>query len=189
LFLFLQLKALQEELGKFTEEHLLKCREKRERKRNKKLQRDAEDKKSIHSEHTVVQVTTESSIQMPSVPPAIETVATKAKPSKANRQKTPTQKRPRGSNKTNKKKNTSAPVIQPFAFDSDDEDNAKPMTYDEKRQLSLDINKLPGTNCSLTERMANMLYVKITTLLNCYCCQYLCFLCVRIVQHDVFVLK
>lgn len=30
-------------------------------------------------------------------------------------------------------------------FDSDEEDNAKPMTYDEKRQLSLDINKLPGT--------------------------------------------
>merc|ERR550519_461269 len=29
-------------------------------------------------------------------------------------------------------------------FDSDDEDNAKPMTYDEKRQLSLDINRLPG---------------------------------------------
>ncbi|CAD5123107.1 DgyrCDS11480 [Dimorphilus gyrociliatus] len=29
-------------------------------------------------------------------------------------------------------------------FDSDDEDNAKPMSYDEKRQLSLDINKLPG---------------------------------------------
>ncbi|XP_075799174.1 bromodomain testis-specific protein [Microtus pennsylvanicus] len=27
---------------------------------------------------------------------------------------------------------------------SDDEDNAKPMNYDEKRQLSLDINKLPG---------------------------------------------
>ncbi|XP_045761111.1 bromodomain-containing protein 3-like isoform X1 [Maniola jurtina] len=28
--------------------------------------------------------------------------------------------------------------------DSDDEDLAKPMSYDEKRQLSLDINKLPG---------------------------------------------
>nr|XP_032512395.1 bromodomain-containing protein 3-like isoform X2 [Danaus plexippus plexippus] len=28
--------------------------------------------------------------------------------------------------------------------DTDDEDNAKPMSYDEKRQLSLDINKLPG---------------------------------------------
>lgn len=26
----------------------------------------------------------------------------------------------------------------------EEEDNAKPMNYDEKRQLSLDINKLPG---------------------------------------------
>lgn len=34
------------------------------------------------------------------------------------------------------------------AFDSEDEDNAKPMSYDEKRQLSLDINKLPGTHIS-----------------------------------------
>lgn len=31
-----------------------------------------------------------------------------------------------------------------MAFDSEDEDNARPMSYDEKRQLSLDINKLPG---------------------------------------------
>lgn len=29
-------------------------------------------------------------------------------------------------------------------FDSEDEDVSKPMSYDEKRQLSLDINKLPG---------------------------------------------
>jgi bromodomain-containing protein 4 len=51
-------------------------------------------------------------------------------------------KRPRVNSKANnpKKKNSvSAP-----AFDSEDEDNAKPMSYDEKRQLSLDINKLPG---------------------------------------------
>ncbi|KAM9324768.1 bromodomain testis-specific protein [Gastrophryne carolinensis] len=31
---------------------------------------------------------------------------------------------------------------------SDDEDGAKPMSYDEKRQLSLDINKLPGEKLS-----------------------------------------
>uniref|UniRef100_A0A8C8S4T7 Bromodomain testis-specific protein n=1 Tax=Pelusios castaneus TaxID=367368 RepID=A0A8C8S4T7_9SAUR len=31
-----------------------------------------------------------------------------------------------------------------LAHKSEDEDNAKPMNYDEKRQLSLDINKLPG---------------------------------------------
>merc|ERR1712013_137271 len=30
------------------------------------------------------------------------------------------------------------------AIDSDDEMKTTPMTYDEKRQLSLDINKLPG---------------------------------------------
>lgn len=31
-----------------------------------------------------------------------------------------------------------------FALKSEDDANAKPMNYDEKRQLSLDINKLPG---------------------------------------------
>ncbi|XP_067845677.1 bromodomain testis-specific protein [Heptranchias perlo] len=39
-----------------------------------------------------------------------------------------------------KKNKQQAPVL----CDSEEEDNAKPMTYDEKRQLSLDINKLPG---------------------------------------------
>ena len=29
-------------------------------------------------------------------------------------------------------------------MDTDDESKVPPMTYDEKRQLSLDINKLPG---------------------------------------------
>nr|XP_019607902.1 PREDICTED: bromodomain testis-specific protein [Rhinolophus sinicus] len=33
---------------------------------------------------------------------------------------------------------------QVVAVKSEDEDNVKPMNYDEKRQLSLDINKLPG---------------------------------------------
>ncbi|XP_049887175.1 bromodomain-containing protein 3-like isoform X3 [Pectinophora gossypiella] len=36
-----------------------------------------------------------------------------------------------------------APHVPPHP-DTDDEDVAKPMSYDEKRQLSLDINKLPG---------------------------------------------
>jgi hypothetical protein len=39
------------------------------------------------------------------------------------------------------KKKPLPPVHQP---DSEEEDTAKPMSYDEKRQLSLDINKLPG---------------------------------------------
>lgn len=39
------------------------------------------------------------------------------------------------------KKKQPTQVHQP---DSEEEDTAKPMSYDEKRQLSLDINKLPG---------------------------------------------
>lgn len=32
----------------------------------------------------------------------------------------------------------------PLAYESEEEDKCKPMSYEEKRQLSLDINKLPG---------------------------------------------
>uniref|UniRef100_A0ACB8F426 Uncharacterized protein n=1 Tax=Sphaerodactylus townsendi TaxID=933632 RepID=A0ACB8F426_9SAUR len=39
------------------------------------------------------------------------------------------------------------------AYNSEDEDNAKPMNYDEKRQLSLDINKLPG------EKLGRVVYI------------------------------
>lgn len=54
-------------------------------------------------------------------------------------------KRPKANSKSTgtKKKNASSQP-PPITFDSEDEDNAKPMSYDEKRQLSLDINKLPG---------------------------------------------
>lgn len=48
---------------------------------------------------------------------------------------------------SNKKK----PVAPAITFDSEEEDTARPMVYDEKRQLSLDINKLPGKN--LTQQM------------------------------------
>ncbi|KOX69116.1 Bromodomain testis-specific protein, partial [Melipona quadrifasciata] len=50
-----------------------------------------------------------------------------------------------GKKKSKKKKpDKSNSQPPPITFDSEDEDNAKPMSYDEKRQLSLDINKLPG---------------------------------------------
>lgn len=54
-------------------------------------------------------------------------------------------KRPKANSRsTGTKKKNSTSQQPPLAFDSEDEDNAKPMSYDEKRQLSLDINKLPG---------------------------------------------
>ncbi|XP_067394587.1 bromodomain testis-specific protein isoform X2 [Emydura macquarii macquarii] len=40
-----------------------------------------------------------------------------------------------------------------LAYKSEDEDSAKPMNYDEKRQLSLDINKLPG------EKLGKVVYI------------------------------
>lgn len=54
------------------------------------------------------------------------------------RAKTANTPAPRGANKKK-------PNIPPPHFDSEEEDTAKPMSYDEKRQLSLDINKLPGS--------------------------------------------
>ena len=36
------------------------------------------------------------------------------------------------------------------AHSSDEEGDSRPMTYDEKRQLSLDINKIPGRQLSLS---------------------------------------
>ena len=66
------------------------------------------------------------------------TPAKPPKPAKTKPNKTKGAPKRQRSTKPKKNKNT----LQ--TFDSDDEDNAKPMTYDEKRQLSLDINKLPG---------------------------------------------
>ncbi|XP_054448031.1 bromodomain testis-specific protein [Pteronotus mesoamericanus] len=43
--------------------------------------------------------------------------------------------------KSNQPKKKKQPML---ALKSEDEDNVKPMSYDEKRRLSLDINKLPG---------------------------------------------
>lgn len=53
-------------------------------------------------------------------------------------------KRGKNNSKAAAGRKKSAGQQQSMAFDSEDEDSAKPMSYDEKRQLSLDINKLPG---------------------------------------------
>nr|XP_039269216.1 bromodomain-containing protein 3-like isoform X1 [Styela clava] len=66
--------------------------------------------------------------------------------SKSKKQPKKTQKN-KNVNGTNAPNSASAPganTSDVYVFESDDEDHAKPMTYDEKRQLSLDINKLPG---------------------------------------------
>uniref|UniRef100_A0A8C3UB54 Bromodomain-containing protein 2 n=1 Tax=Catharus ustulatus TaxID=91951 RepID=A0A8C3UB54_CATUS len=51
-----------------------------------------------------------------------------------------------GTGSKNPKKSSKPPLPTPAAslLDSEEEEESKPMSYDEKRQLSLDINKLPG---------------------------------------------
>ncbi|XP_074029137.1 bromodomain-containing protein 3 isoform X2 [Leptinotarsa decemlineata] len=53
-------------------------------------------------------------------------------------------KRVKANNKAGPGRKKSAAQPPPAQCESEEEDNAKPMSYDEKRQLSLDINKLPG---------------------------------------------
>ncbi|XP_061876214.1 bromodomain-containing protein 2 isoform X2 [Colius striatus] len=55
-------------------------------------------------------------------------------------------KKAAGGGSKNSKKAAKAPLAPAPAplYDSEEEEESKPMTYDEKRQLSLDINKLPG---------------------------------------------
>ncbi|NXH15496.1 BRD2 protein, partial [Bucco capensis] len=48
------------------------------------------------------------------------------------------------SSKSSKKAPKATLPPPPTLYDSEEEEESKPMTYDEKRQLSLDINKLPG---------------------------------------------
>ncbi|NWI56415.1 BRD2 protein, partial [Calyptomena viridis] len=49
-----------------------------------------------------------------------------------------------GGSKNSKRPRKPALPAPPALYDSEEEEESKPMTYDEKRQLSLDINKLPG---------------------------------------------
>lgn len=53
-------------------------------------------------------------------------------------------KKSKATTKTNRKTTKTAPAPIAVGLNSEDEEQAIPMSYDEKRQLSLDINKLPG---------------------------------------------
>ncbi|VDM95643.1 unnamed protein product [Thelazia callipaeda] len=98
-------------------------------------------------------------------PPAVSPQGASQKSSEPIAQASVTRKRGRQPGSKNKPKiDVSQPVVQvadapprqsgmkyareEYDFDSEDERTAEPMSYDEKRQLSLDINKLPGDKLS-----------------------------------------
>lgn len=116
---------------------------KRDKKKKKRKKKEKDDIKEPKIEEDLPPMEATSTIPQPSnsqFKPAKSAKKSTGGKVLNNNNKVPNQnKRQRTNNKSSKK---SKPVP---AFDSEDEDNAKPMSYDEKRQLSLDINKLPGT--------------------------------------------
>lgn len=114
-----QVRMINEQVTRLTTEHMQKISAKQDRKKQKRLK-----KRSEHNQ-TLAHSASAASLARPKARPKAS-VSSAAKPKRVN----------------GKPKKTKLPNLP--IFDSDDEDNAKPMTYDEKRQLSLDINKLPG---------------------------------------------
>jgi len=142
-----QVKELQDQLRRLNQEHMNRLKEKTERKKKRKKNRERDKDKS----DKVVAVPTASVIPVPVATTTTDlNSAKKVNKSKQKVNKTPSDvKRTRKNSKgSGGKKTKVAAGAFPVSFDSDDEDNAKPMTYDEKRQLSLDINKLPGNECT-----------------------------------------
>ncbi|KAK3600099.1 hypothetical protein CHS0354_004797 [Potamilus streckersoni] len=131
-----QVKKLQEEIIRIQQEHIHRLKEKKEKKKKKK----SKDKERTLTETSVVPVPPMVPAPIPPTDPSLKSnIKSKSKLKTPNTEK---RKRTNSRSSSSKKNKALTPLVP--NFDSDDEDNAKPMTYDEKRQLSLDINKLPG---------------------------------------------
>lgn len=138
-----RLKALQEQLKKVTEQISVLAAETRKKDKRKKRRRrkDKDESKEIKVEDDLPPIEATTTVAQPTAQTKTTKAAKKNNAGKvpnANN-KTPNQNKRQRPNNKSSKRNKPLP-----AFDSEDEDSAKPMSYDEKRQLSLDINKLPG---------------------------------------------
>lgn len=163
-----QLFEMQERMRKLAEEALMKKKAKKKMKEKKKQMAsggasEVKQGMEVHANpphpaatkavHQVTGITAPqitSAVATPAIPPAV-TTKTKTKGQRAPKAgATPSAPAKRakgagaagtGATRGPNKKKGSQNVPH---FDSEEEDTAKPMSYDEKRQLSLDINKLPG---------------------------------------------
>lgn len=160
-----QLFEMQERMRKLAEEASLKKKAKKKMKEKKKQLSttgpgEAKQGMEVHANpphaaaKTIHQVTAVAQPQITSAAPAIPPAATTKTKTKGQRAPkagaTPNAPAKRakgaaaagaGATRGPNKKKGSQNIAN---FDSEEEDTAKPMSYDEKRQLSLDINKLPG---------------------------------------------
>ncbi|XP_054076231.1 bromodomain-containing protein 3 isoform X3 [Rissa tridactyla] len=121
-----QLKAVHEQLAALSQAPVNKPKKKKEKKEKEKKKKDKEKEKEKHK------VKPEEEKKPKVAQPPKQTQQKKAPAKKANSTTTANRQPKKGG------KQASA------TYDSDEEEEGLPMTYDEKRQLSLDINRLPG---------------------------------------------
>ncbi|EHH23695.1 bromodomain-containing protein 3 isoform X1 [Macaca nemestrina] len=121
-----QLKAVHEQLAALSQAPVNKPKKKKEKKEKEKKKKDKEKEKEKHK------VKAEEEKKAKVAPPAKQAQQKKAPAKKANSTTVAGRQLKKGS------KQASA------SYDSEEEEEGLPMSYDEKRQLSLDINRLPG---------------------------------------------
>ncbi|XP_051549915.1 bromodomain-containing protein 3-like isoform X9 [Myxocyprinus asiaticus] len=119
-----QLKAVHEQLAALSQGPVSKPKKKKEKKEKEKKKKDKEkdkDKNKVKEED--------------------EKKAKSTQQNKPPQQKKTSARKPNSTSTTRQPKKGGKPV--PVNYESDEEESL-PMSYDEKRQLSLDINRLPG---------------------------------------------
>ncbi|XP_049752803.1 bromodomain-containing protein 3 isoform X1 [Loxodonta africana] len=123
-----QLKAVHEQLAALSQAPVNKPKKKKEKKEKEKKKKD-KDKEKEKEKH---KAKSEEDKKAKVAPPAKQVQQKKAPVKKANSTTTANRQPKKGG------KQASA------SYDSEEEEEGLPMSYDEKRQLSLDINRLPG---------------------------------------------
>nr|XP_060613451.1 bromodomain-containing protein 3 isoform X2 [Anolis sagrei ordinatus] len=124
-----QLKAVHEQLAALSQAPVNKPKKKKEKKEKEKKKKDKEKEKE-KEKHKVKAAEEEKKAKV--APPAKQAQQKKAPAKKANSTTTANRQPKKGGKQP------------PATYDSNEEEEGLPMTYDEKRQLSLDINRLPG---------------------------------------------
>ncbi|XP_073455682.1 bromodomain-containing protein 3 isoform X5 [Aquarana catesbeiana] len=140
----LQLKAVHEQLAALSQAPVNKPKKKKEKKEKEKEKKKKDKDKEKEKEKEKHKVKTEEEKKIKPAQPVKPVPPKKAPTKKANSTTTTTASTtvaPAPNSKQPKKGGKQPPSAN---YDSDEEEEGLPMTYDEKRQLSLDINRLPG---------------------------------------------
>ncbi|XP_015984275.2 bromodomain-containing protein 3 isoform X1 [Rousettus aegyptiacus] len=121
-----QLKAVHEQLAALSQAPVNKPKRKKEKKEKEKKKKDKDKDKERHKARS------EEEKKAKAAPPAKQAPQKKPPTKKANSTTTASRQPKKGGRQAS------------ASYDSEDEEEGLPMSYDEKRQLSLDINRLPG---------------------------------------------